>query len=353
MQPTQPTKGAVTVTIVTFNSGRFIRRCLESVLEQEYPPKQVVVVDNASTDGTPDILEWFEGRVTVVYNETNVGFAAAQNQAIERSDSEWVLALNPDVLLMPGFISTLVAAGDLDPQVGTVCGKLLKMSANFELPSPPAFDSTGIYFTPTMRHFDRGSGEVDSGKYDQLEYVFGATGAAALYRRAMIDDISVDGEFYDSDFFAYREDADVAWRAQLLGWRCLYVPMACGYHVRRALPNNRSEMAPEVNMHSVKNRFLLRTKNVTGPLYRTHFVATTVRDLLVLGGCLAREQSSLKAFTILAKTWRRTLVKRQAIMKRRRVSDAYLAQWFNGEQASRMAIDSTNDILRLEKSVSK
>ena len=87
-------------------------------------------------------------------------------------------------------------------------------------------DTTGIYFTPEMRHFDRGWKEPDEGQYRDLEYVFGASAAAALYRREMIDDISGGGEFFDPDFFAYREDADVAWRAQLMGWRCLYVPDA-------------------------------------------------------------------------------------------------------------------------------
>ena len=125
-------------------------------------------------------------------------------------------------------------------------------------------DSTGIYFTPMLRHLDRGSQEVDNGHYLNYEYVFGATAAAALYRREMIEDISMDGEFFDSDFFVYREDADVAWRAQLLGWRCLYTPHARGYHVRNVLPGNRRALPAEINMHSVKNRFLMRIKNMTG-----------------------------------------------------------------------------------------
>jgi GT2 family glycosyltransferase len=78
-------------------------------------------------------------------------------------------------------------------------------------------DSTGIYFLRNLRHLDRGEGEIGSGQYDRPEYVMGATGAAALYRRKMVEDVSVEEEFFDGDFFAYREDADVAWRAQLLG----------------------------------------------------------------------------------------------------------------------------------------
>jgi len=319
----------VSVTIVTYNSGRFIKRCLDSVLEQRYPNKEVIVIDNASTDGTIDILEQFESRCTIIYNEENVGFAAAQNQAIGLSSGYWVLTLNPDVLLLPNFIQALVDAGNFDSNIGTVCGKLLTMSATFEIPAKPVVDSTGIYFNPMLRHLDRGSQEVDNGHYLQYEFVFGATAAAALYRRDMIDDISLDGEFFDSDFFVYREDADVAWRAQLMGWKCIYVPYARGYHVRKVLPGNRGALPPEINMHSVKNRFLMRIKNISADLYRRNVFSITFRDITVVMCCLVWEHSSLRAFWFLARNWRRVMAKRTEIQSRRRVDHAYMASWFN------------------------
>ncbi len=144
----------------------------------------------------------------------------------------------------------------------------------------------------------------------------------------MIDDIAVDGEFFDSDFFTYREDADVAWRAQLLGWKCVYDPTACGYHVRKLRPGMRRQLAPEINMHSVKNRFLMRIKNITPRLYLRHFVPITFRDLGIVAYCLAIEHSSLEAFSLLARDFKKALAKRKAIQARRRVDDAYLAHWF-------------------------
>ena len=152
--------------------------------------------------------------------------------------------------------------------------------------------------TANMRHFDRGSLQRDQGQYESAEYVFGATGAACLYRRRMIADISLKGEFFDDDFFAYREDADVAWRAQLLGWKCLYVPSAVAYHVRSVLPSNRSEISAVINMHSVKNRWLLRIKNITPSLYRKHFFSISARDLVVLGACLFNRMVVVASFCV-------------------------------------------------------
>ena len=323
----------VAIAIVTYNSASFICRCLEYVFEQDYAPFEVIVIDNASKDDTPALLRQFEQRVRVVYNRENVGFAAGQNQAIALTQAAWVLTLNPDTRLTRDFLSRLVKAGEADPAAGSVCGKLLAMSSDFEPLAEPVFDSTGIYFTANQRHFDRGSRERDRGQYERPEYVFGATGAACLYRRAMIEDISIDGEFFDSDFFAYREDADVAWRAQLLGWKCLYTPLARAYHVRSVLPVNRRSVSSAVNMHSVKNRWLLRIKNMTGPLYRRYWLAITWRDVVVVAGCLLREFSSLRAFVLLARAWPRAWKKRRIIMQRRRATDDALFGWFRSTPA--------------------
>jgi len=292
------------------------------------------VVDNASTDDTPRILAKYRSRIRLIENDRNLGFAAAQNQAIRFSKAPWVLALNPDVLLEPDFLAGLLEAGAAEPRAGTVCGKLLSIGPDFA-PLPEArLDSAGIYFTPAMRHFDRGWQQPDDGRYDHTEYVFGASAAAALYRRGMIDDISINGEFFDPDFFAYREDADIAWRAQLLGWRCLYTPAAVGHHVRSVSPENRKSVSPVINMHSVKNRFLLRIKNLTPGLWRRYWLAMTLRDLTVIGGCLLAEQRSLEAFARLARCWRRAWDQRRWIMNRRRASEEDLTAWFRYEPAA-------------------
>jgi GT2 family glycosyltransferase len=326
-----PTVG---ITIVTLNSSRHLRRCLETVLAQRDTRLNVAVVDNASTDSTRQILREFSGRIRVLWNPTNTGFAAAQNQAIRAVRGSWVLTLNPDVLLEPDFVRRLVDAGELDSGAGAICGKLLSIGPGFRPLAERLIDSTGIFFTPSMRHFDRGWHEPDRGAYDRSEYVFGACAAAALYRRKMIDDISIGGHFFDPHFFAYREDADVAWRAQLLGWRCIYTPDALGWHVRTVTPGNRRTVPPLVNMHSVKNRFLMRIKNSTSGLYGHCWWPMTLRDLVVIGGCLTVEPRSLPAFWQLAQCWPSALEARREIMRRRRVDDAALVRWFRSDPAA-------------------
>lgn len=327
-------KTTVAVAIVTYNSSRFIEPCLDALLRQTGVPYTVVVVDNGSTDGTRKILAGYADRIQLIENTENLGFAAGQNQAIAATSSEWILTLNPDMFMTPGFLQKIVEAGNLDPSVGSVSGRLLSIGADLVPPSQPRIDSAGIYFTPSMRHFDRGWRQTPGERFGQMEYVFGASGAAALYRRAMIDDVSEDGNFFDPDFFAYREDADVAWRAQLLGWSCLYTPKAVGYHVRSVVAGNRGSVPALINMHSVKNRFLMRVKNSTGGIYKRFWLPATLRDLAVVAGCLVCEPGSLPAFWHLARCFRRALQHRRAIMARRRVADADLARWFSTIPAS-------------------
>lgn len=324
----------VSILITTFNSAKFVERCLNSAQHQSYRPLEIIIVDNASTDGTPELLSKLQAGkkaiYKVIYNDTNIGFAAAQNQAARSAQGSWLLSLNPDVVLSPNFITEAVSIGKTNPKVGAVCGKLLRWNPGDDPEFTKVIDSTGIYFLSNLRHLDRGAGELDRGQCEGAEYVFGATGAAALYRQSMFDDVSVDGEFFDEQFFAYREDADLAWRAQLMGWRCLYTPRAVGWHVRRVIPERRKELPSEINWHSIKNRFLMRAKNISWRLYASCLLPATLRDAQVIGYCLLIDRRLASSLAAVWSARHELKRKREIIQARRRVSDRDLLTWFFG-----------------------
>jgi len=318
----------VSVTIVTWNSAQHLGECFASLAQQDCRDFEVVIVDNASSDQTRKILGDVESRWRVIYNDSNAGFAAGQNQAIAASAGEWVLSLNPDVLLSPDFISALVRAGETHPEAGSLCGKLLRWDAAAQRHRTKIIDSTGIFFTRNMRHLDRGAEEVDRGQYERMQYVFGATGAAAMFRRDFIRSVSVEGEFFDEEFFAFREDADLAWRAQLMGWKCFYVPSAVAWHVRRVTPKRRRDLPLVINWHSVKNRFLMRGKNASGWLCWKLFFPVAWRDLMTLGYALVGDWRMISAVFYPFRAFGSIRRKRAIIQSRRNVSDRDLLWWF-------------------------
>jgi GT2 family glycosyltransferase len=345
-----PTGLMVSILITTFNSAKFLERCLNSAQRQSYRPLEIIIVDNASTDGTHKLLSKLKAGTKVIYNDTNIGFAAAQNQAARSAQGSWLLSLNPDVVLGPNFITEAVSIGEKNPKVGAVCGKLLRWDPGDDPEFTKVIDSTGIYFLPNLRHLDRGAGELDRGQFEGAEYVFGATGAAALYRRSMFEDVSVNGEFFDEQFFAYREDADLAWRAQLMGWHCLYTPRAVGWHVRRVTPERRKELPLEINWHSIKNRFLMRAKNISWKLYARCFVRTTFRDAQVIGYCLLVAPRLASSLAVVWRARHELKRKRQIIQARRRVSDRELLTWFFGRGVGIPFILSTDSQTELRES---
>lgn len=335
------TAARVLVSIVTCDSARYLRACLQSVRAQTHPELEVRLWDNASADGTRAIAgEYAEMFAQFTLSERNVGFSAGHNRLIAASAADYVLVLNPDVVLDPRFVEILLAALQADPGAGTATGKLWRMPGEGADPAGArVIDTTGIYFTRNQRHLDRGAGEADRGQYDAREYVFGTSGAAAFYRRSMLEDVRFGAEYFDESFFAYREDADLAWRARWLGWSCLYVPQATGWHARRVLPERRALLPAEINMHSFKNRFLLRVKNMDAGTYARNFLPITARDLLALGYVLLRERSSLRAFPLLCRALPHARRARADLWKRRRVAPAELRRWFADRPVARPAPD--------------
>ena len=268
------------------------------------------------------------------FSDRNLGFCDAQNRLIHTAISEYVLVLNPDVILgSPAFWQKWSGDGPRTPKPdlpqASFTGKRRRPGPHAGLRIKKLLDSTGICFTPNQRHFDRGSSEIDTGQYEKPEYVFGASGAAAFYRRAMLDDICNEAEFFDAGFFAYREDADLAWRALWMGWQCRYVPDAIAYHVRRVLPANRSTLPAIINMHSFKNRFLLRVKNMDAGTYLRFFIPITARDLAAILYVVVKEHSSLPGIPKMLRAVPHAWAWRIRTQSRKRTSAREIRSWFS------------------------
>ena len=305
----------VSIIVVSYDSAADLPLSVGSAIAQQDVTVETLVVDNASSDSSRDVVRRFGTAVRLVPLAHNVGFAAAMNAGVEATTGRYVLALNPDCRLDPRFAAVLTEALDARPDAGSASGRIYRAEGP-DLSPTSRLDSTGIVFTRSGRHLDRGSEEAGEGRYLRAEDVGGTTAAAGFYRRAALESAKISTGYFDSDFFLYREDADLALRLARLGWKCLYVPRAVAWHRRRNLPNRRGHMAPAANYHSVKNRFLLRINNQpAGEIVRNIF-PILARDLVVLGACLTVERTSLPAFSWLWKNRKRLWEKRREIQAR-------------------------------------
>lgn len=255
MKELSVSKPSVAVCIVTYNSEDDIETCLAGVRKQSWTNLELLIVDNASEDSTVDLVTRRFPEAKLIVNANNRGFAAAQNQAIRATNSDYVLVLNPDVELDVGYISKLVERMDIDPDIGSATGCLTFKSA------PHVVDSTGLEINGVRRAVERGAGRLAE-EFISGSIIFGVSGAAAMYSRKMIHSISIENQFFDEDFFAYKEDVDVAWRAQVLGWNAWYEPQAKGKHGRKwGAREDRKHIPLFIRQHSHQNRYLMIVKN--------------------------------------------------------------------------------------------
>jgi len=264
----------VSIQIVMWNSKQYLPFCLRSIDQQTTDDLSLLIVDNNSSDGSIQYIREVAPQIKIFQNRQNLGFSRAHNQAIQITRSPYVLVLNPDIVLTPNFLERLLATIEQDPQIGSVSGKLLKYYFKPDELKEPALsdiiDSTGLQMLRSRRTFNRGEGEKDRGQYDDRPRVFGVSGAAALYRRAALENVALNGEMFDEDFFAYKEDVDLAWRLQRNGWESRYVPTAIAYHHRGAagdvqsdskIIRQRKHHSRFVNGYSYSNHLSMLVKN--------------------------------------------------------------------------------------------
>ncbi len=197
------------------------------------------------------VLSEWQGKalfhVELIRNSENRGFCAANNQGFAAADTEFVALLNNDAEAEPGWLEALKSAFENRPDVGMAASKILVYQ------DPRRIDKVGHLIYPDGQNRGRGSGELDQGQYDRVEEVLWPDGCAAMYRRAMLDEIGG----FDEDFFAYADDAELGLRARIAGWKCLYIPTAVVRHHRGTTLGLRSSRRLEL---IERNRVLLAVK---------------------------------------------------------------------------------------------
>lgn len=303
----------VVVVVPNWNGAERLAACLDSLLAQSVKAR-VIVVDNGSVDGSLKLFEQYSN-VEVILHDRNLGFAGGVNAGFRRAiddDVKYVATLNNDAVADKGWLEQLVAVLDKNPKAGIVTSKILDARGR-------KIDSTGDYLTVWGLPYPRGRGESDLDKYDSQTDIFGASGGASLYRVSMLRGVGL----FDEDFFAYYEDVDLSFRAQLAGWRVRYAPAAVVYHQIGA---TSGKLKGFTAYQTMKNQPLLLYKNLPGRYWWRVGWRFTLAHTLFFLRAISRGQGwpalkgDLRGTYLLFKKH----FERQRIQKSRKVSDEYI-----------------------------
>lgn len=310
----------VTVILVNYNCRKYVDALFQSLKTQTMQNFEVLVFNNKSEDGSLEQIKAVCPEAQIYEMGFNAGFSKPNNIGIRNARGKYVLCLNFDVVLEDEFIAEMICAIESESRVGWVAGKMLKLQPDGKSKN---IDCLG-------HHMVRGRYAVESdysktfdwADYAVDRYVFGASACAALYKREMLEDIALNGEYFDEDFFAYYEDVDLDWRAQQRNWKCLFAPKAIGYHARygTGLIN-----VPHIAACYLANRIFMMLKND----FAAHFIddfwpifnRTKEEYLLYLK---QNPQSVLLAIMRLVKYLPKMLKKRKHVKSTRLVPEGYV-----------------------------
>lgn len=304
----------VSVIIPNWNGAQHLPGCLESLRRQTYAPLEVLVVDNGSEDGSLALLAADFPEVRTLALGQNRGFAGACNAGMSAAPGDVLVLLNNDTEADPNWMTEVVAAFDRHPEAGIVASKMLLFDRR------DTFHTTGDFYRRDGVPGNRGVWQKDRGQYDKEEWVFSANGGSAAYRRSLLEQVG----WLDEDFFYSCEDVDLAWRAQLAGWRCVYAPRAVVYHKLSATGGGVT-----ASFYDGRNFIYLLAKDYPGDLWRRYWWAIlraqgriTLDALRAWRGAAARARLRGQRMGILGLP--KMLRKRRNVQRSRTVERAYL-----------------------------
>ena len=245
----------VSVIIVNWNGEPFLERCLSSLMCQTVTPHEIILVDNASSDGSVAIAQRFPA-VRLIELDRNTGFAQGNNLAIEAAfiASEWIALINPDAFAEPRWLEALLMAAENNPEFDVFGSKLLNAA------KPTRLDGSGDTYHVSGLAWRMGHGLPVPTSEHECE-VFSSCAAAALYRRSALREVGG----FDEDYFCYVEDVDLGFRLRLAGFRCLYVPQSVAHHVGSGTTGGRHSHFSVYHGH--RNLVWTFIKNMPGILF--------------------------------------------------------------------------------------
>jgi GT2 family glycosyltransferase len=303
------------IIIPHWNGQQHLDDCLLALRRQTFKDFEVILADNGSTDGSQAYVRRCFPEVRLLELFENRGFTGACNAAYDLAQGEFVLLLNNDTEADPGWLTEVVDAFQRQPEVGIVASKILLFDRR------DTFHTAGDFYCIDGRPGNRGIWQQDRGQYDREETVFAACGAAAAYRRRMIDEIG----FLDDSFYFSCEDVDISWRAHLAGWKVLYAPTAIVYHKLKA----SSGTGPVSSFYDGRNFLYLIWKNYPTSLLRRYWLLVLKAQLQITAEALrawrghaarARLRGQLAGLLGLYKMWSQ----RRQIQRSRRIDDESL-----------------------------
>jgi GT2 family glycosyltransferase len=302
------------VVIPNWNGADCIRSCLDSLRTQSLPP-HIIVVDNGSVDQSIAIIEAEYPEIELIKHPKNLGFSGGVNAGFRHAlsaDVNYVASFNNDAVADRDWLLNLSFALNENPEIGIAACKLVESPGEH-------LDSTGEFYTIWGLPYPRGRGETNLNKYDQELDVFAASGGASLYRVSMLKEIGL----FDEDFFAYYEDVDLSFRAQLAGWKVRYVPSAVAYHQIGA---TSSKIKGFTTYQTIKNLPQLLWKNVPWSILIRVWPRLALAFSFFVARALLRFQiiAVVKGFIVGGFLWFKKLPERRRIQKSRTVSDEYV-----------------------------
>lgn len=302
------------IVIPNWNGADVIKECLRS-LESQSLAGHIIVVDNGSHDKSVEIIKQEFPEVTLLEFPDNAGFAGGVNRGIHyalEQNADYIALFNNDAVADRDWLKQLVVEATSSPEAGIITGKLLRSGGKL-------LDSTGESYTIWGLPFPRGRNQPDEGQYSKAEYVFGGSGGASLYRADLFKQVGM----FDEDFFAYYEDVDISFRAQMAGWKVRYMPEAKAYH---SIGSTSSKMGDFARYQSAKNFLLLYARNMPRKLYLKYFVPFTLQFCRMAITSLARRKFSvfIKGTWAALKLHRSTAKVRKENMTKQKVSTSYI-----------------------------